>query len=156
MRRDFEANTLSIQMTVSPATVVTDPESYDKGYEAGVQAGGGSVTPEQIKQAVDNYLEEHPVEFTETDPTVPDWAKQPNKPTYTAAEVGTYSSDSIDKYLDEKANVDDVFLIMHQKANQSEVNDGLDKKADKADTYTKTEVDNLIYSAIGEALEGSY
>ena len=29
-------------------------------------------------------------------------------------------------------------------------------KADKSDTYTKTEVENLIYSAIGEALEGSY
>ena len=28
----------------------------------------------------------HP--FTETDPTVPDWAKQPEKPTYTASEVG--------------------------------------------------------------------
>ena len=26
-------------------------------------------------------------EFTETDPTVPEWAKQPNKPTYTASEV---------------------------------------------------------------------
>ena len=26
--------------------------------------------------------------FTETDPTVPDWAKQPAKPTYTAAEIG--------------------------------------------------------------------
>jgi len=26
--------------------------------------------------------------FTETDPTVPAWAKQPNKPTYTASEVG--------------------------------------------------------------------
>ena len=26
--------------------------------------------------------------FTETDPTVPSWAKAQNKPTYTAAEVG--------------------------------------------------------------------
>lgn len=26
--------------------------------------------------------------YTETDPTVPSWAKQPNKPTYTASEVG--------------------------------------------------------------------
>lgn len=28
------------------------------------------------------------VALNETDPTVPDWAKQPNKPTYTASEVG--------------------------------------------------------------------
>ena len=28
--------------------------------------------------------------FTETDPTVPAWAKAPNKPTYTASEIGAY------------------------------------------------------------------
>lgn len=32
------------------------------------------------------------VDFTETDPTVPDWAKQPEKPTYTAEEVGALPS----------------------------------------------------------------
>jgi len=31
---------------------------------------------------------------TETDPTVPDWAKQQNKPTYTAQEVGALPSDT--------------------------------------------------------------
>ena len=31
-------------------------------------------------------MQEHP--FEETDPTVPDWAKQPEKPTYTAEDVG--------------------------------------------------------------------
>lgn len=30
--------------------------------------------------------------FTETDPTVPAWAKEPNKPTYTASEVGALPS----------------------------------------------------------------
>lgn len=34
------------------------------------------------KQPLGNYLTE------ETDPTVPNWAKEPNKPTYTATEVG--------------------------------------------------------------------
>lgn len=33
--------------------------------------------------------------YTETDPTVPNWAKQPNKPTYTAAEVGALSSSEL-------------------------------------------------------------
>lgn len=47
---------------------------------------GGSVSAEQIAQAVEAYMKEHP--FTETDPTVPDWAKKPQKPTYTASEVG--------------------------------------------------------------------
>lgn len=31
----------------------------------------------------------------ETDPTVPTWAKQPNKPTYTASEVGAASADAL-------------------------------------------------------------
>lgn len=35
----------------------------------------------------------------ETDPTVPDWAKQPQKPTYTAAEVGAATPDDITKAL---------------------------------------------------------
>ena len=47
---------------------------------------GGSVSAEQIATAVEEYMSAHP--FTETDPTVPDWAKQPEKPSYTADEVG--------------------------------------------------------------------
>ena len=47
---------------------------------------GGSVSAEQIAHAVEEYMTAHP--FTETDPTVPDWAKQQQKPSYTAEEVG--------------------------------------------------------------------
>ena len=32
--------------------------------------------------------------YTETDPTVPEWAKQPNKPSYTAEEVGALPEDT--------------------------------------------------------------
>lgn len=39
-------------------------------------------------------------EFIETDPTVPDWAKQPEKPIYTASEVGALSIDDVDQALD--------------------------------------------------------
>lgn len=72
--------------------------------------------PDAIKNAVEDYLEQNPVEIPvqsvngqtgaveltaddvgaiadETDPTVPDWAKQPTKPSYTAEEVGARSSD---------------------------------------------------------------
>lgn len=45
-----------------------------------------SISPEDVANAVEEYMAAHP--FTETDPTVPDWAKQPEKPTYTASEVG--------------------------------------------------------------------
>lgn len=36
----------------------------------------------------------------ETDPTVPSWAKQPQKPTYTAAEVGAISADTLQSAVD--------------------------------------------------------
>lgn len=50
--------------------------------------GGGEVGPADIQQIVDDYLAANPPTVTETDPTVPTWAKQPQKPSYTAAEVG--------------------------------------------------------------------
>lgn len=56
--------------------------------------GGGSVTPEQIASAVEAYLDEHGVTVTETDPTVPEWAKTEQKPTYTASEVGALPSNT--------------------------------------------------------------
>lgn len=54
--------------------------------------GGGTVSPEAIKQAVGEYMAANPLK--ETDPTVPAWAKQPEKPTYTAAEVGALPADT--------------------------------------------------------------
>ena len=47
-------------------------------------------TPEEIADIVDHVIEEIPDGgiTEEVDPTVPSWAKQPNKPTYTASEVG--------------------------------------------------------------------
>lgn len=47
-----------------------------------------TIDESQIEFAVNDYLTEHPVTVTETDPTVPEWAKQATKPTYTADEVG--------------------------------------------------------------------
>lgn len=40
----------------------------------------------------------------ETDPTVPAWAKQPKKPTYTAEEVGAASKESVDRLNEEKVD----------------------------------------------------
>lgn len=44
--------------------------------------------PDAIKNAVNDYLDNNPIQTEETDPTVPAWAKQPTKPSYTAEEVG--------------------------------------------------------------------
>lgn len=46
-----------------------------------------------IREAVSEYLVEHPVE--ESDPTVPNWAKAVTKPTYTAQEVGAASTEAL-------------------------------------------------------------
>lgn len=44
------------------------------------------ISEEQIEKSVKSYLEKNPIE--ETDPLVPEWAKEEEKPTYTAEEVG--------------------------------------------------------------------
>lgn len=48
------------------------------------------ISEEQIEKSVKSYLEKNPIE--ETDPTVPAWAKEEEKPTYTASEVGALPS----------------------------------------------------------------
>lgn len=46
------------------------------------------VTPEEVEDAIDKYMQEHPAIAEETDPTVPGWAKQSEKPKYTPEEIG--------------------------------------------------------------------
>lgn len=50
---------------------------------------------EKIAQVVENYLAKNPPTVEEKDPTVPDWAKQTEKPSYTADEVGALSKDAL-------------------------------------------------------------
>lgn len=56
-----------------------DKTTEDLGIEAGVSSWNGQTGD---------------VEFSEADPTVPAWAKQPSKPSYTASEVGALPSDT--------------------------------------------------------------
>lgn len=71
-----------VGQVIAVKEVGTDGKPTD--FEAKDMTGGAST--EEIKEAVGAYMQEHP--FEETDPTVPDWAKRPEKPTYTAEEVG--------------------------------------------------------------------
>ena len=66
----------------------TDESGKPTEFETTDQGGG--VSDEKIAEAVGTYMEAHPIE--ESDPTVPQWAKQPEKPTYTALEVGADAS----------------------------------------------------------------
>lgn len=47
---------------------------------------------------------------TETDPTVPEWAKQPEKPSYTASEVGALPADTVIPDISGKADKADTVL----------------------------------------------
>ena len=71
-----------VGQVIAVKEVGTDGKPTD--FEAKDMTGGAST--EEIKEAVGAYMQEHP--FEETDPTVPDWAKRPEKPTYTAKDVG--------------------------------------------------------------------
>lgn len=51
-----------------------------------------SQDPDAIKNAVDEYLANNPIQVEEKDPNVPDWAKQPTKPKYTVQEVGAVAT----------------------------------------------------------------
>ena len=119
--------------------------------------------PDAIKNAVDDYLERHPVESPvqsvngqigkveltskdvgaiayETDPTVPGWAKQPEKPTYTAAEVGalpdTYTP-PVDSTLTQSGQAADAKAV-GDAINR--VNSAIEAKQDHLTEHDKQEV----------------
>lgn len=71
--------------------------------------------------------------FTETDPTVPSWAKSATKPTYTASEVGALPSTTTIPSKTSQLTNDSGFLTQHQS---------LSGYAKTVDHYTKTESDN--------------
>lgn len=83
--------------------MIGDPDDLDTDMKISLVAavnealtkGGGSVDEAEIQRIVDEYLAANPPTVTETDPTVPEWAKQPEKPTYTAAEVGALSDETL-------------------------------------------------------------
>lgn len=57
------------------------------------------VSDEKIAQVVNDYLKKNPPSVTEKDPTVPSWAKQPEKPSYTADEVGALSKGTLSEAI---------------------------------------------------------
>lgn len=94
--------------------------------------------------------------FTEDDPTVPSWAKQPNKPTYTASEVGALPSstkipskvsdlDNDSKFIDgiTKAMVEDVLTgdISTHTHSQYLTSNSLDGYA--TESYVDTKIGDI-------------
>lgn len=81
-----------------------------------------------------NYL------TSESDPTVPNWAKQPNKPTYTAREVGALPDTTV---------IPDISPL----ATKEELASSLNGKADKTEVYTKSEIDNKGFLTEHQSLD---
>lgn len=77
----------------------------------------------------------------ESDPTVPSWAKQPEKPTYTPQEVGAVPSQGYVEYTQaEKEKLRDL-------PNASELSTRLGEKANAVDVYDKQTVDQKVANA---------
>lgn len=101
----------------------------------------------------------------ETDPTVPDWAKQPNKPTYSKTEVGLGNVDNVRQYsasnpppypvTSVNGKTGAVTVSVPTQTSQLTNNSGFITKAVsdlanyylKSETLTKTEI-NALVSAI--------
>ena len=136
-----------------PSDLVTEQELEDKGYLT---------------------------EFTETDPTVPSWAKQPTKPTYTLEELGAESAGAAaNALLEAKSYTDGRFDIILEGADPSydtfkelsdailaqnttiggvnaeisSVKNTLNSKADKSELFSK-DYNDLINTPVIPSIEG--
>lgn len=119
-------------------------------------------------------------EFTETDPTVPAWAKQPNKPTYTLDELGAEAAGAAGAaLLEAKGYTDSRFDIILEGADPSyntfkELSDAilaqnttigeintkisgiettLSSKADKSELFSK-DYNDLVNTPVIPSIEG--
>ena len=64
------------------------------------------ITTGEVKSQIEAY--NYITGYTETDPTVPSWAKQSTKPSYTASEVGAMATSERSNYLPTGTTLDDV------------------------------------------------
>ena len=111
----------------------TPVKGVDYFTEADIQSIVEQITPPEIDLSDYAHRDEIPTKisdltndegfissYTETDPTVPAWAKQPNKPAYTASEVGALPADTIIPTV--PTNISDFvndagYLTEHQSLN---------------------------------------
>lgn len=137
----------------------------DRGY---INSIPDNLVTEQELEAK-GYL----TEFVETDPTVPSWAKQPNKPTYTLDELGAEAAGAAgNALLQAKQYTDERFDIILEGADPSystfkelsdailaqnttigNVKTALNSKADKSELFSK-DYNDLINTPSIPSIEG--
>ena len=119
---------------------------------------GGGITPEQIAAAVEAYLDEHPVTVTETDPTVPAWAKAANPPAVPQMATQTNMSDWTQGKTVDAATLRTDFI--DAVAQLSDIGEDVDAHAsDISDLQTgkvgKTMLLNLLIPILRQGLYGT-
>lgn len=112
---------------------------------------------EKVTEVVNNSI------VTETDPTVPAWAKNETKPTYTAGEVGAASIEQVELLSEEKVNKSGLTLGVHTDGlvyifvDGVPHGNGLDIKTDVVDGDVFGYVDdNNVIVLNGALAEGTY
>ena len=92
---------LNKEMIVSEGLECGNPivEKYPDVIEQILAKLEAGFSEQEIQKAINAYLVNHPID--EKDPTVPQWAKQPNKPSYTASEVGSDQSGTAERKVSE-------------------------------------------------------
>ena len=112
-----------------------DKSSLVAAINEAMTNGGGEVDPEEVWRIVGEYLASNPPTITESDPTVPAWAKQPEKPSYTAAEVGA---------------LPDTYTPPNQTAQQV----GADPAGTASSAVSQHNVDTAAHNDLRLALQG--
>ena len=107
-----------------------DKSSLVAAINEALALGGGEVDPEAVQKIVEDYLASNPPMITESDPTVPAWAKQPEKPSYTADEVGALSAETLPEAIN-------TALAQAKASGEFDGADGAPGK-DGADGYSPT------------------
>ena len=83
--------------------------------------------------------------YTETDPTVPAWAKASTKPTYTASEVGADASGTANSLISAHNTATDahadIRTALNNKLSSSELQAAIDELKSSAETWTFTLAD---------------
>lgn len=174
--------TQSLRITVAPRAkpsdyVYTETEvltwkSLDERLNK-VERNMSGIDEEDVANAVEDYLTKHPVTVTETDPTVPEWAKQKNKPSYTAQEVGALSAEALPAAVNEalaQAKASGAFDGADGKDGQdgytpvngvdyftpAEVEEIAEQAAEMVEVPTDEHIKNLINTALGVIENGTY
>lgn len=97
-----QPNDTTMRLTFTPSQNTMAPiPAADIALPQGPKGDPGQADAQQVHALVEEYLAKNPPKVTENDPTVPQWAKAKDKPSYTAAEVGAVTAAELESAIAE-------------------------------------------------------